>query len=84
MMPFPYGTNDQVPKMVPQVPIQEERVEATAPVTVVVKPEPFMMTPRQQFMDFMEQNKLDTEMKNKMATLFEFGFVDYAVNLEHL
>jgi len=28
MMPFPYGAQEQVPKMVPQVPVQEEKVEA--------------------------------------------------------
>lgn len=81
MMPFPYGAQEQVPKMVPQVPVQEEKVEA--PVVLAQLP-PFMMTPKQQYLNTMEECKLDEELKQKMATLFEFGFVDYAVNLDQL
>jgi len=43
-----------------------------------------MMTPKQQYLNTMEECKLDEELKQKMATLFEFGFVDYAVNLDQL
>lgn len=43
-----------------------------------------MMTPRQIYLNYMETYKLAEEDKQKMATLFEFGFVDFENNLDLL
>lgn len=72
------------PKMVPQDSFEIVKKEDAKPEENLNVSQSMMMTPRQIYLNHMETYALDEDLKQKMATLFEFGFVDFEQNLDLL